>query len=1089
MIAFFARNGVAANLLLVAIILAGLSAIFSKRIPLEVFPEQESRNISVSVPYRGATPEEVEESVVIRIEEAIADVEGIEDMVSTASSSGGTVSVEVDEDYDLREVRDNIESRVDGITDFPPGEAESVTIRQAEPSRRVIGVVVSGDLNEHDLVSLGAQVRDELVGLNEVTSAELQGIRPYEVAIEIDEDALLKYNLTFNEVSQALRQSSIDLPAGTLETVSGEVVLRTKGRAYNKEQFEAITLVARPDGTRITVGDVAIVKDGFDENPFVARFNEKRCVLVAVFREGNQSAIRIADEVKDFMDDYRDRLPAGAEIEYWSDSSRIVKGRLNTLLDSFRKSMVFVFILLTLFLCPSLALWVVIGIPVCFMGAFALMPWLDVSINIVSLFGFILVLGVVVDDAIVTGENIYTRQKDIDDPVEAAIKGTHEVTLPVVFGVLTTMLAFVPLFFMSGFQGSWMPQIATIVIVVLAFSLIESKFILPSHLTYSPRKWMRAISIFFLGRRLTELFAKIYRGFSKFQGAVAGSLEWFVRTLYQPTLDWSLRNRYLVLSLFIASFVILMGAFQGGRIKQVSFPRVESERATCRLTMQEGTPYEVTENYVLMMEEIVLDMKAKHVGPDGISVIEDVFTSIGGQGVSSSRGRSAAGRSHLGEVVFYIRAPEKREYSMGARELATEWREEIEKRGGIVGAKQLFFRAEIGRGRDPIEVQLRSKNGDHLTAAAAQVREKMQTYDGLFDVSDNLDESRDEIQLSIRPEAEQFGLTMSDLARQVRQAFFGEEIQKIQRDRDEVRVMLRYPLEDRQSVSALEDMMIRTANGRAVPFTSVAEATIAQSMPRIERIDRNRAVEVSADADKEVADLDAIRADLSEWMPSVLAQYPGMNFSFEGEAREERENSSSITFGVCLIVFGIYAMLAIPFHSYTQPLMVMSVIPYGLIGAVLGHLIEGWIRGEPGGIPLSFLSYFGMLALSGVVVNDSLVLVDYINRRRKAGDSVFEAASTAGAARFRAIILTSATTFAGLFPLLRMQETQAQFLIPMAISLGYGILFATLITLILVPVNYLVMNDISAGFRNIYGKNEPSSAAAETTALEPSSAS
>ena len=1087
MIAFFARNGVAANLLLVAIILAGLAAIFSKRIPLEVFPDHESRNISVSVPYRGATPEEVEESVVIRIEEAIADVEGIEDMVSTAGSNGGTVTIEVDEDYDLREVRDNIESRVDGLADFPPGEAESVTIRQAEPSRWVISVVVSGDLNEHDLAALGAQVRDELVGLNEVTSAELQGIRPYEVAIEIDEDALLKYSLTFNEVSQALRQSSIDLPAGTLETVSGEVVLRTKGRAYNKEQFEAITLMARPDGTRITVGDVAVVKDGFDENPFVARFNEKRCVLVAVFREGNQSAIRIADEVKDFMEEYRGRIPAGVEIEYWSDSSRIVKARLNTLLESFWKSMVFVFVLLTLFLRPSLALWVVIGIPVCFMGAFALMPWLDVSINIVSLFGFILVLGVVVDDAIVTGENIYTRQEDIDDTVEAAIKGTHEVTLPVVFGVLTTMLAFVPLFFMSGFHGAWMPQIATIVIVVLAFSLIESKLILPSHLTHTPRAWMRALGLFFLGRRLTDFFGKIYGGFSKFQRAVAGRLEWFVGAVYQPGLNWSLKNRYLVLSLFIASLVILVGSFQGGRIKQVSFPRVESERATCRLTMQEGTPYEVTEGYVLMMEEIVLDMKKKHVDPNGVSVIEDVFTSIGGQGVASSKGRSSAGQSHLGEVIFYITAPEERDYDMGARELAAEWREEIDRRGGIVGAKQLYFRAEIGRGRDPIEVQLRSKNEDDLTAAATQVREKMSTYDGLFDISDNLDESRDEIQLSIRPEAEQFGLTMSDLARQVRQAFFGEEIQKIQRDRDEVRVMLRYPLEDRQSVAALEDMMIRTSDGRAVPFTSVAEAKIAQSMPRIERIDRNRAVEVSADADKEVADLDAIRADLSDWMPSVLAQYPGMNFSFEGEAREERENSSSITLGMCLIVFGIYAMLAIPFRSYTQPLMVMSVIPYGLIGAVLGHLIEGWFRGEPGGIPLSFLSYFGMLALSGVVVNDSLVLVDYINRRRKAGETVFKAASSAGAARFRAIILTSATTFAGLFPLIRMQETQAQFLIPMAISLGYGILFATLITLILVPVNYLVMNDISVGVKRIYGKSED--AKTESSGLETSSAS
>lgn len=1086
MIAFFARNGVAANLLLLGIVLAGAYALASRKIPLEVFPEFESRNISISVPYRGATPEEVEETVVIRIEEAISDVEGIEEMTSTASSSSGTVTIEVDEDYDIREVRDNLEARIDAIEDFPPGDAENVVIRLAEQSRWVISVVVSGELSEYDMVALGSQVRDELLALPEVTNAVTQGVRPFEVSIEIDEDALLKYNLTFAQVSQALRQSSIDVPAGTLKTASGEVVLRTKGRAYNRKQFEDIVLIAREDGTRVTVGDVAEVRDGFDENRFVARLNGERCVLVAVFREGNQSAIRIADEVKEFMDEYRARLPQGVKITYWSDQSRIVRGRLDTLLDSAWKSMLFVFILLTLFLRPSLAFWVVLGIPICFMGAFALMPWVDVSINIVSLFGFILVLGVVVDDAIVTGENIYTRQKELKDPVEAAIVGTKEVTLPVVFGVLTTMLAFVPLFFLSGFHGAWMPQIATIVILVLAFSIVESKLILPSHLTHTPRRWLKALSRFFFGHTVTGWFSRIYGMFSRFQQAVAGSIEWFVRKFYQPLLDVVLRNRYFVLSIFIATLIVLIGAFRGGQIKQVSFPRVESERATCRLTMQEGTPFEVTEEYILMMEDIVKDMKAKHVGPDGVSVIEDVLSSIGGQGVSSSRATSRTGQSHQGEVVFFITPPEERTYQMGARQLAEEWRQEIQKRGGIVGAKELYFRAEIGRGRDPIEVQLRGQNVDHLTEAAAAVREKLETYEGLFDVSDNLDESRDEIQLRIRPEAEQFGLTMSDLARQVRQAFFGEEIQKIQRDRDEVRVMLRYPREDRESIAALESMRIRTADGRSVPFSSVAEANIETSFPRIERINRSRAVEISADADKEAVDLASVRADLSEWMPELLAKYSGLSFSFEGEARDERENSGSIYIGGALIIFGIYAMLAIPFRSYIQPFMVMAVIPYGLIGAVGGHLIEGWVRKESGGMPLSFLSYFGMLALSGVVVNDSLVLVDYINRQRRAGVGVFQAVRSAGAARFRAIILTSATTFAGLFPLIRMEATQAQFLIPMAVSLGYGILFATLITLLLVPINYLILHDIRTLFVRIY-RTEPEKVEASGSGAEVSS--
>lgn len=1077
MIAFFARNGVAANLLMFAIILAGIYALLSRQIPLEVFPEIESRTISISVNYRGATPEEVEESVVIRVEEAIADVEGIEEMVSTANSSGGNVTVEIDEDYDLREVQDLLEARVAALEDFPPGDAENVVIRRTEGSRWVISVVISGDLSERDLAELGAHVRDDIVELPEITNAQLQGTRPYEISIEVDEDSLQRYGLSFNQVAQALRQSSIDVPAGTLETLSGEVVLRTKGRAYNKEEFEAITLIARENGSRVTVSDVATVKDGFDENQFIARMNGKRCVLVAVFREGSQSAIRIADQVKDFMGDYQSKLPRGVEIGYWSDSSKIVRGRLNTLLDSAWKSMLFVFILLTLFLRPSLAFWVVIGIPICFMGAIALMPWVGVSINIVSLFGFILVLGVVVDDAIVTGENIFTRQKEIDDPVEASIIGTKEVTLPVVFGVLTTMLAFVPLYFMSGFHGAWMPQIATIVILVLAFSLVESKLILPSHLTHSPRRWLKVISRFFVGNTVTKWLTRGYGFFSRFQQAIAGSIELFVRKIFQPLLNFVLVNRYTVLSVFLGILIILVGGFQGGQIKQVSFPRVESERATCRLTMQEGTPFEVTEKYVLMMESIVRDMQRKHVGEDGVSVIEDVLSSIGGQGVSSSRSRNKVGQSHQGEVVFMITPPEERTYEMGTRELASEWREEIQKRGGIVGAKELYFRAEIGRGRDPIEVQLRGQNADDLSDVAGMVKEKLATYEGLFDISDSLDESRDEIQLRIRPEAEQFGLTMSDLARQVRQAFFGEEIQKIQRGREEVRVMLSFPLEDRKSIAALESMMIRTADGQPVPFSSVADAVIEQSFPRIERIDRNRAVEISADADKEAVNLDSVREDISEWLPGVIQKYPGMSFSFEGEAREERENSGGIWIGALLIVFGIYAMLAIPFRSYIQPLMVMAVIPYGLIGAVAGHLIEGNIN--PNGMPLSFLSYFGMLALSGVVVNDSLVLVDYVNRRRKAGADVFTAVSTAGAARFRAIVLTSATTFAGLFPLIRMEATQAQFLIPMAVSLGYGILFATMITLFLVPINYLILHDIGNLFGKVYEAEESTKVAAE----------
>ncbi|MCB1234810.1 MAG: efflux RND transporter permease subunit, partial [Verrucomicrobiae bacterium] len=949
MIAFFARNGVAANLLMLAIAVAGVATLALRRIPLEVFPEYDSRWINVRVPYRGATPEEVEESIVIRIEEAIADVEGIDEMIASASETGGTVSVEIDEDYDIREALDDIEARVNAIPDFPPGDAEKVSVRLEDSNRWVITVVLFSDMAERDLKELGAQVRDEIAALPEVTGAELQGVRPYEIAIEIDEGALQRYGLSFEQVAQALRASSIDVPAGTLQTASGEIALRTKGRAYRQADFEKITLLTREDGSRLSLADVARIDDGFDENPFEARFNGKRCVLIVVFREGNQSAIRIADEVKDYMKEAAVRLERlNVGIDYWSDQSAIVRGRLETLLNSGWQSAIFVFLLLALFLRPSLAFWVVVGVPICFLGTLAVMPLVGVSINIVSLFAFILVLGVVVDDAIVVGENIYTWQRRGVDVQTASVEGAKEVSLPVTFGVLTTILAFATMFFGSGHDRHWQGQIATIVILVLMFSLIESKLIFPSHLTHCH-------------------FAKDRRGwFTRFQEFFAHGLERLVAKFYQPALEWALQWRYLTAAVFIAVMAVTIGWIAGGRISRVSFPVVESDRVSCRLTMQEGAPFEVTEREILRIEGMVETLRDKYRTADGASVVEDVLTSVGGQGFSSSRSRGSSGQTHLGEVTFYLMAREDRRargFHLENRAIVSDWREMI---GPIVGAKELTFRAEMFRGREPIDIQLTGNHPAHLAEAAAAIREKLESYRGLFDITDSLDDAREEIQLKIRPEAEQFGLTMADLARQVRQAFYGEEVQRIMRGRDEVRVMLRYPQRDRRSLAALERMRIRTPEGTEVPFTSVAEAAVGRSLPRIERINRNRSVDIESDADKENVDLEAIREDLSGFLAETVSHYPGMNYSFEGEARDEREANRALLIGWGIAMFGIYAMLAIPFRSYLQPLLVMMVIPFGLIGAVLGHLIEGH--------PLSKLSEFGMIACAGVVVNDSLVL-------------------------------------------------------------------------------------------------------------------
>ena len=1031
MINWFARNGVAANLLMAFILLAGITTV--SRIPTEVFPEIESDLITVQVPFRGSTPAEVEESVVVRIEEAIQDLEGIDEIRSTASEGSGSVSIEVVSGYDARELLDDVKNRIDAINTFP-AETEKPVIAIAQRSFSVMQVVLAGDLTERDLRKLGEQIRDEIANLPEVTQVSLGGVRPYEIGIEISERTLQQYNLTIDSVARAIAQSSIDLPAGAIKTRGGEIMLRTKGQAYVKDDFEGIVLLTREDGTRITVGEVADVIDGFDETPLELTFNGDRSVLIAVNRVGDQNAITIASAVKDYLHDRQASLPPGVKLSYWSDSSRIVKGRLNTLTDSAVLGGLFVFLVLTLFLRFGLALWVCVGIPVSFMGSIFLMPFLGVTINIFSLFAFILVLGIVVDDAIVTGENIYTHLQRGSDPLKAAIEGTKEVAVPVTFGVLTTVIAFMPIALIEGRRGPIFAQIPLIVIPVLLFSLVESKLILPSHLKHL---------------KPTPSDPKKQSFLTRFQRRFADGLEAFVLKYYRPLLAFASRRRYLTLSTFVGVTMIIFSIVASKRILFIFFPRVQSEFATARLNMQLGTPIDVTAAQIDRIEEAARQLQEKYFDESlNGSLIQNIMAVKGGSSLAG-RGRRTVGQSHVGEVSMRLVPPEERTDPITSSEIVREWRQLI---GVVPGAQNLSFRAEIGRSSDPIDIQLTGPSFDELSDASSKIRGKLAEYPDLFDITDSFEAGKQEIQLAIKPEAEALGLTMTDLARQVRQAFFGQEAQRIQRGREDVRVMVRYPLKERQSIENLMQMRVRTADGREVPFSDVAEAKMGRAFSTIRRIDRNRAINVTSDANKESANLEAIKADLSEIIPPIVANYPGMQYTMEGEAREQSESFASLRTGVLFVLFAIYAMLAIPFKSYVQPLMVMVVIPFGIAGAIVGHIIMG--------MNLSIISIWGMLALSGIVVNDSLVLVDYINRRRSEGMPLVEAVRTAGVARFRAIILTSLTTFAGLMPLIFEKSTQAQVLIPMAVSLGFGILFATAITLILVPINYLILEDI-----------------------------
>ena len=1028
LINWFARNSVAANLLMVCIIGWGLTTLFT-RIPLEVFPSFELARVNVSVPFRGATPSEVEEGVTIKVEEVVQDIVGIKQITSTASENSGLVSIEVAKGFDTDKVLDEVKQRVDGISTFSE-EVGTPVITVPQRVREVISVVVAGPLPEKELRILASRVRDELEALPNVSSVEVSGARSFELAIEISQASLARYDLTLAGVAQAIENSSLDLAAGAISTAGGEVLLRTRGQAYDVEDFSNIVVLSRPNGTRVTLDDLASITDGFEEGGLTQRYNGQNSIEIDVFRTGLQSAILVADDVKQYLIEAQARMPHGVTIGYWRDRSRTVKARMNTLTKSALQGGFLVIILLTLFLRFWVAAWVFIGVPVSILGGIALMPVLGVSLNLISMFAFILVLGIVVDDAIVTGENIYTHMRKKKDRVQAAIDGTNEVAVPVTFGVLTTVAAFTPLLLIEGVRGQIFAQIPLIIIPVLLFSIIESKFVLPSHMSH----------LNFHKETKPNIFARI-------QHRIADGFEWCIDRLYQPVLAAALRNRYLVLSLFVGGAIIVFSLVSAGHIRFIFFPRVQSEIARANLEMPAGTPFEVTEAHIQRMTDAVKRLQARHVDPEtNESVIESILSTAG------SSGGSAKG-SNLGRVLFEITPPEERTLNISSRELVAEWRREI---GDIAGAKNLSFRAEFGRGGSPIDVELSGLNFDVLNSASARIKSALAQYPGVIDISDTFEGGKQEIQLNIKPAASQLGVSLSDIASQVRIAYLGSEVQSIQRNRDEVKVFVRYPKEERASINQLERLSIRTPAGNSVPLDSVASIDVGRGFAQIRRVDRRRTVNVQADVNKATANVEGIKRDLTELAAELEQEFPDLRISLEGEAREQRESFGSLTTGLIFVLMVIYALLAIPFKSYLQPLLVMVVIPFGVVGGVLGHMLMG--------MSLSVMSYMGMLALIGVVVNDSLVLVDWVNRQRAKGIELFDAVKGAGLARFRAVILTSLTTFFGLIPLIFETSTQAQFLIPMAVSLGYGILFATMVTLILIPVNYLVLEDIKRLF-------------------------
>jgi multidrug efflux pump subunit AcrB len=1045
-IAWFAENHVAANLIMLLMVVGGLATV--PVIKQEIFPELETDFITASVIYRGAAPEEVEEGICVRIEEEIEGIEGIKRIGSIAREGVGVVTAELMTGTDISQALDDIKSRVDAIETFPV-EAEKPVVSQVKIRADVLNVAVSGNADERTLKVLGERVRDEIASLPGVTNVELANARPFEISIEVSEDALRRHGLSFDQVATAVRHSSLDIPGGSIKTEAGEILLRTKGQAYRGAEFENLVLLTRPDGSRLLLGDVARVVDGFEETDQSARFDGEPAVLVQVFRVGEQGAMEIAQTVREYIVEAQTRMPEGITLTIWEDQSRILRSRLDTLLRNARSGFLLVLLVLALFLRLRLAFWVSLGIPVSFLGALWILPAVDVSVNVVSLFAFILVLGILVDDAIVVGENVYTHRSRTQDRLRASIEGTQEVAIPVIFGVLTTIVAFVPMLALPGPMGQVMSVIGIVVIACLVFSVIESQLVLPTHLAHS--------------RADTE--APPRRGITgfwkRFQGRFGAGLERFIHVTYRRELDRALERRYLTVSIAVALLLLTVGLLASGRMRFSFFPDVDADNVVALLTMPEGVRADETAEAVRHLETAARELQAQieaETEEGAPNAVQHILASVGDQPYRARQQQHPAGRagsgtsgSHLGEVNVEL-IPSEEAPRLSGTEFANRWRDLA---GPIPGAVELVFSSSIFSVGEAINVQFQGERIADLRHAADRLKRRLSEYPGVLDIADSFRSGQQELKLSIRQSAEPLGLTLADLGRQVRQAFYGEEAQRIQRGRDDVRVMVRYPAEERRSLRDLDDMRVRTPDGEAVPFRTVARAELGRGFSTIRRADRQRTINVTADVDLARANANEVIADLrSSSLPQILRDYPGMTYSLEGEHREQQETLATLGRFYLIALFGIYALLAIPLRSYGQPLIIMSVIPFGLVGAIAGHLIMGY--------QLSIMSMIGVVALSGVVVNSSLVLVDHVNRGRAAERSLLEAVREAAIARFRPILLTSLTTFAGLTPLMLEKSLQAQVLIPMAVSLAFGVIFATAITLMVVPCGYLILQDLNA---------------------------
>ncbi len=1046
-ISWFVRNPVASNLLMWIFLAGGLIAYLN--LNQEEFPDIDVGVIQVSVPYLGATPEESETGVCLRIEEALEGAEGIQRLTTTAREGGCDATVELTGDADLNRSLNDVKAKVDAITTFP-AETEKPIVRAFSSSGNVMTIALVSDADDHFLKQVAEDVRDDILDLPEISTANIEYLRPLEISIEVSEYTLRQYGLTLDQVSRAISQASLDLPGGTIRADSGEIMLRTKGQVYSGDEYRDIVIRSFPDGSQLRVGDIATVHDDFEEGYLDARVNGENAAVIDVLRVGEEDIVRAARQVRGWMEENAADLPEGVRLKVLMDSAVATQDRIVTVARNAYTGLMFVLILLALFLRFKVAIWVAAGIPIAISGALALFPAAGLTISSLTVMGFILVLGIVVDDAIVVGERIHSFEKRGFSKEEAAIEGTLEVSVPVIFGVLTTMAAFLPILLLGGQMGSFFNAIGGVVVFCLIASLVESQMILPGHIAH------RKTEGYFLEKSL------LVKKWQAFQGRIADGLEYFAEYGYRRALKRVLEYRYVAWAVATGVIMVTLALVFSGRVIFQFMPAVEGDILYATVEMPPGVPVRVTEAAIGRVESAALEIareveaeldrlqQAGDAPPSTERAVGSVMTIIGGRAPRGGPGGPGGGigASNTAEVVMYL-APFEARGRILSEGIRDQWRDRV---GTIPDALELTFVSDVFSAGDALNFRLEGRNEANLQIAANQLKEELARYPGVFDITDSFRAGKQEVQISILERGKTLGLTLNDLATQVRQAFYGAQSQRIQRGPDDIRVMVRYPEDERRSLGNLESLMIRTPSGAEVPFLSVADFTLGNGYSAINRQNGRRIITVRADVDRTVVTPDEIRAEMNARFVRAWERELDVTMVLGGEGERQLESIGEIFNLVPLAMLIIFSLLAIPLKSYTQPLVIMSVIPFGAIGAICGHYIMG--------ADLVFFSLLGIIALSGVVVNASLVLVVTVNRLRADGMGMVNAVAKAGELRFRPILLTSFTTFTGLVPLIFSGNPATFFIVPMAISLAFGILFATVITLFLVPSLYLILHDL-----------------------------